>query len=105
MLNAEQEVGEGHGGRLFELDSEGVRALECGQKDNVSTILKKRTGGKQRGKDLSKPKMSAYEKIRERNIAEREEVLADLQIDFSQINSNLEMEVDKQKGNRRDAGN
>ena len=93
--SAEQEVGEGHGRRLFQSNSKGLKSVECGQKSSICTTLKK-----QRGKDLAKPKMSAYEKIRERNFAEREKVLADLEIDFSQTKTNLEIEEDEETGKR-----
>ena len=83
------------------MNSEGLKSVECGQKSNVCTTLKK-----QRGIDLPKPEMSAYEKIRERNIAECKKVLADLEIDFSQTKTNLEIEEDEETGkwgNRRNA--
>ena len=91
---------EDHGGKRRKLDSEGERTVECGQ---MKSNRWKVTGGRQRGENLPKPKMSAYEKIRERNIAEREEMLAELKSDQCQIKTNLWIEVDNEKGERRNA--
>ena len=88
------ESGEGHNGKLHKLDSNGVSTVESGLKN------------KQGGNDLLRPKMSAYEKIRERNIAEREEMLDDLKDDMSQFKRQFGYgsgRGDRKRGDKRKA--